>query len=266
MKVKARTVAIGALTAAHKTAMYEVFAKYYEGVDYPTFLQDLHEKNHVILLLDAKRIVGFSTLLCRPMRLQERNVIGIFSGDTILEKNYWGSSALGKNFLRYLWLQKLRNPFMPVFWFLISKGYKTYLLMANNFETHYPRLERPTPAFEQAAMDFFYAERFGKKYDSKRGVISMGENGCRLKEFVSPITPELREGLPRVAFFENKNPQWSEGQELACIASMTALLPFQYAWKKLFRKKGRAPQEPSAGGGRRLLSAGRQKADVRIPS
>ena len=66
-----------------------------------------------------------------------------------LNKQFWGSPALGIQFLIYLWKLKIKSITRPVYWFLISKGYKTYLLMANNFSEHYPRFEKSTPTFEK---------------------------------------------------------------------------------------------------------------------
>jgi hypothetical protein len=103
--------------------MYEVLNKYYES-----------EKDAVILMRDSveNRIQGFSTILDVRMKIGGKTVVGAFSGDTIIERSYWGQGILGKAFLSYMLKQKLKNPFRTFYWFLISKGYKTYLLMANN--------------------------------------------------------------------------------------------------------------------------------------
>ncbi len=49
-----------------------------------------------------------------------------FSGDTIIEKEYWGNRALTCAMYRYIVSFKLRYPLVPVYWILISKGFKTY--------------------------------------------------------------------------------------------------------------------------------------------
>ena len=77
----------------------------------------------MILLKDAgQTIQGFSTLLSLRVDMAGRRVRGVFSGDTVLDKCYWGSRALGKAFLRYLALEKLKSPAEPLYWLLISKG------------------------------------------------------------------------------------------------------------------------------------------------
>jgi len=42
-------------------------------------------------------------------------------------------------FAKHLLLAKIRTPGRRVYWFLISKGYKTYLLLARTFLGFLPR-------------------------------------------------------------------------------------------------------------------------------
>lgn len=238
-KVAATLVETSSLTPIETERMYAIFSKYYSNHNQETFLTDLFEKNHVILLRDAsdKTIRGFSTLLKVTLNSGGQKAIGIFSGDTVLEKEYWGTTALGVAFLRYLWMEKIKSPFKPVYWFLISKGYKTYLLMANNFKTFYPRYDQATPEKYKTLMDFFYGERFSTAYNPQTGVIEMESSACRLKEKVAEITPSLLNN-PKILFFADKNPGWGKGFELCCISKMTLSMPFTYVLRKALQKKG----------------------------
>lgn len=238
-KVFAEVRAIEDITSLEIERMYSIFAKYYINHNREQFAIDLMEKNHVILLRDAKNktIQGFSTLLQVNMKSFGFNALAIYSGDTVLEKEYWGNKALGVAFLKYLWLEKVKNPFRPVYWFLISKGYKTYLLMANNFKTHFPRIEMPTPARYKSLMDSFYGDRFKGFYKPDQGVIEFDSASCCLKEKVAEISADLFKNK-KIKYFAKMNPNWDRGHELACIAEMTLIMPLQYFVKKtLFKKK-----------------------------
>lgn len=217
--------------------LYHIFSKYYDGHSKEQFLKDLFEKNHIILLRakSDRTLQGFSTLLKMTIKTDQGSAIGIFSGDTILEKEYWGDSALGKAFLKYLWLEKIKNLQTPLYWFLISKGYKTYLLMANNFSTHYPRYEMKTPSQFQKLINDFYRQRYPLEFDPMTCWIRPNKNLCRLKEKVADITASERTS-PRIAFFEKSNPHWQEGYELACLAEMTLFMPLKYSFKKALKK------------------------------
>ncbi len=230
--LKAETLQVKQLKMADIEIMYNVFSSYYKKTSKKSFQSDLLQKTHIILLRNLEyQIKGFSTIT--QSNLRKARGIGVFSGDTVIEKNYWGSNALGKAFLKHLWNIKLKNIHKPVYWFLISKGYKTYLLMANNFPKHYPRYEEETPKKYKKIMDSFYAEKFGSFYNAKEGLIYMEDS--YLKSNIADITQDLLK-VPRISFFQNKNPEWSKGTELACIAEMDFLMPFRYAIKKRIRK------------------------------
>jgi hypothetical protein len=232
-KLKAQIVPARALTLAHKVRMFELMQTYYEQVTREQFLKDLAKKDDVILLVDERnqQIQGFSTLMKISIRQKDKEWRAIFSGDTVIDKSFWGQRALGKAFLGYLFKEKLRQPWQPLYWLLITKGYKTYLMMANNFTEYYPRFDQPTPADKKALIDTFYLALYPGGYDVASGLIHPNAEACHVKTGVANISPLLVETNPKIAFFQRVNPGWQEGVELACIARMTLWMPFQYALK-----------------------------------
>jgi hypothetical protein len=235
-KLKATTVAVNQLAPADRARMLALMQAYYDAVTEAEFLADLAKKDAVILLKDARHIIqGFSTLVTLPVEVEGRRVRGVFSGDTVLDKHYWGSRALGRAFLRYLFIKKLRSPAEPLYWLLISKGYKTYLMMANNFAEHYPRYERSVPPRIKRLMDAFYTALYPNAYDSATGLIETPGETCRLKSAVAPIPARRIATNPRIAFFEQRNPRWRDGCELACIARMTLRMPLRFALKVILK-------------------------------
>jgi hypothetical protein len=217
--------------------MFLLMRQYYADITESRFSVDLFEKTHVILLRDPNgKIRGFSTLLTGEianLKLSRFPVRFVFSGDTVVDREFWGQKQLGLAFLKYLFWEKLRHPLRPVYWMLMSKGYKTYLLMANNFSTHYPRFERRTPAAVQEILDIFYSAKFGELFDRQSGLMIPIGPSCRLRDGVAAVTDELRSALPRVDFFARRNPGWDDGVELACVAEMQLLMPFKYFLKKV---------------------------------
>jgi hypothetical protein len=136
-------------------------------------------------------------------------------------------------FGRYLVQVKLQNMLTPVYWFLISKGYKTYLLMTNNFSTHYPRFDKPTPVDFKEICDRYYQQNFSDCYKANEGRIYFNQNkSYHLKTQIADIKPEYRAN-PKIAFFEKINPDWAKGVELACVAEVTLWVPIKYVFKWL---------------------------------
>lgn len=216
--VKARYLPIRKITVHQIREMYDVFARYYDNVSLDMFMRDMSKKTGIFLLWNRQtgRIIGFSTLTCMNVNVNGRQVKGIFSGDTIVEKAYWGARVLQVLFYIRLVKEKLKHPFTPVFWLLISKGYKTYLLLANNFSRYYPDPEGRFSWLEDYA-HAYCSELFPDSFCKRRMLIDFGEDYTHLKGDVTPITEDMRQRYPKIRFFEQRNPTWHRGTELPCI-------------------------------------------------
>ncbi|MEO0605514.1 MAG: hypothetical protein AAF211_29050, partial [Myxococcota bacterium] len=216
--------------------MFVVFDAYYDDVTRERFDADLANKHDVIVLRDeAGAIRGFSTLAKLTVQIDGHTHHAVFSGDTVVDEAFWGTRVLGRIFLAYMFRQRLRHPFARLWWFLISKGYKTYLLMANNFPEHWPRHERPIPDARRQLLDSLANELFPAYYDAPSGLIRFPAHHGRLRKGMAATDRQLLADNPRVRFFETRNPDWAEGVELACIASMSWTMPLRYALKAALR-------------------------------
>ncbi len=213
--LQARVRRVGALTDAELEAMWTLFEKSYAGAGREAFERDLHEKHHVIVLKDQRGAVqGFSTLL----RLEVDGACVVFSGDTIIAPGFWGQTALQRAFIWYLMAQRHARPGRPVYWFLITKGYRTYLLISRYFPNHWPRHDAPFPPAEAALLDGLCREKFGAAWDPRAGVLrAVGENAVRLQAALADVPKRLLDD-PDVRFFLAQNPRWAEGDELCCLA------------------------------------------------
>ncbi|MES2964074.1 MAG: hypothetical protein V4760_09305 [Bdellovibrionota bacterium] len=233
--------------------MFDLMQQYYDEVPREIFERDLREKTDVILLKSRDGVIqGFSTVLKFRRPMGGRNVSGFYSGDTVLNKDYWGSRILPKAFSFYVLKTIVRSPFESHYWFLMSKGYKTYLLMTNNTLEFYPRVGREIPSNVKALRDSFYGEKFGADYDPERGVVVPKANRTRLKDKVADIEPRYLKNR-HIRFFSDANPSWKDGTELACIArlnlGMLALLgitlacrQFRLVWRRGLSAGARSPR------------------------
>lgn len=213
-------------------AMFRLFERYYGDVDFNTFVEDLSNKTDVMLLLEksdaplTKRLVGFSTIRRERMTGPTgRPAHYLFSGDTVVAREHWRSKRLQVAFFWQLVRAKLTQPLTPVYWMLISKGYKTYLLLSRNFCHHHPRhvAERKDPAKASRALqpvaDLYYARYFGRHYNAETGVISFDTPHGRVADGVAvPTEEDLK--LADVSFFVKRNPGYAKGDELACVAEI----------------------------------------------
>ena len=217
--IKTRYQRIHTLSLADIARMHELFEAHYACSPYATFLRDLQAKEGAFIVRrkDSDEIVGFSTLAVTWLEMGGRRVKGLFSGDTIMERAYWGSRSLQLAFCKKLFWEALRAPLTPQYWLLICKGYKTYLLLARNFSEYYPRLGVEQPEMRDLVSDYCEALFPGKR-NSHTGLLEFGDDANRLHGDVAEITPQMLAKDPDIRFFETLNPSWRQGTELPCIA------------------------------------------------
>lgn len=235
-KLKSQTVPAGKLTSADRERMWEIFCTYYTDVSKEMFETDMLSKSHVILVRDIadNSVQGFSTLQIIRENVLGKKVVAIFSGDTIVETAYWGQTALQRAFFRYILKVKAQHPFCNVYWFLISKGYKTYLLLSRNFVEHWPRYNTETPKWQRAVIDSLSKNKFGNAWNSEKGVLKFETCVGRLKAGVAGIEESAMQ-YPDIKFFAEKNPNHMLGDELCCIGRVNLTLAVYYPFK-LIRK------------------------------
>lgn len=233
--------------------MFKVFCRYYENTSLEQFISDLGRKSGAFIIRrkidDA--IVGFSTMGIYHMEVDGKKIRGIFSGDTILEKEYWGNRAMNAAFVKRLVWEALKDPFTPQYWFLISKGYKTFLLMSRNFPDYYPHPEHEN-AHMKHIVEAYCDKLFPGKLDRDAMVLDFGEGSNCLKSDVTPITAEQRQETD-IAFFEQRNPQWARGTELPCVGRADLVTFFQVIAPQVFKLLFK-PSRSGAGLRRRLAN------------
>lgn len=214
------------LSSITRQQMFALMQQYYVDVEWAGFSRDLDEKEWVVLVGEQAtgQIKGFSTLMQYATQMHDQMVAVLFSGDTILDRAYWWGDLT----LQRLWAQHAfdraaaiadARPGMPVYWFLICSGYKTYRILPVCFRVFYPTYDQPTPPPLQELLDRVAAAKFGPRYDRERGIVHL-DYATPLRAGVADITPQ-RQRDPHVAFFMHANPGHTSGDELACLTALT---------------------------------------------
>lgn len=212
--VKASVLNRGEIDSVRSDEMYTLFTRYFVDHDRKVFDSDLALKDHVILLESGSKLVGFSTMQFTREHYKGREIAVLFSGDTIIDSEFWGSGQLETAFLDTA--LKMRDSLgMPVYWFLICSGYRTYRYLSVFMKEFWPRWDRATPPEAQELLAYLALQRFGDAYDN--GIVKLP--GGRLRDGVSPIN-ESRMKNPHVAFFAQRNPGHLDGHELACLTRL----------------------------------------------
>lgn len=213
---------VAGLSNADRLAMFRLYETYYEGTDYDLFGADLAAKTHVIELRAQGELRGFSTILLLGFDVDGAPSQAIFSGDTIIDAQYWGEQALVDAFCRFAGSTKARDPGTPLFWLLISKGYRTYRYLSLFAHAYYPHHAQPTPPGMQRCMEALARTKFGNAYDSSTGIVRFGRSRGHLRARWATVSDHLQEKHAAVQFFLERNPRFHAGEEMVCLTELSA--------------------------------------------
>lgn len=210
------------LTGEELDRLYGLFTRHYDKVSREKFESDFREKETVILLRDtaAGLVRGFSTQMVLRERFQGSPVRALFSGDTIIDPAYWGEQELVKAWCRLAGMLHAEEPETPFYWFLICKGYRTYLYLPVFFRDYYPRYDAPIPVRELSLLNSLSALKFPDYFKPETGLLEFPSPQGQLKTALSD-TPPGRLKDPRVRFFIEKNPNYASGSELVCLTEIS---------------------------------------------
>jgi len=199
--------------------MFSLMGRYFANLSRAVFERDLSEKEWCVLLTDASgRVRGFSTMMLVRTEVDGRSVAAVYSGDTIVDREHWGESILSRLWSRHAFDLASQVPEEPVYWFLLSSGYKTYRFLTTFFEHFYPTHRRETPPEMRRVMEALDLARFPDQFDPEAGVVRP-ENAAPLRSGVADVT-EKRLADPHVAFFVSANPGHARGDELVCLTEL----------------------------------------------
>lgn len=167
---RSTVVAIEDLPSDTISRMVKLYLANYEGTSEALFRRDLSEKDDAILLHFDAELVGFTTLLTYPENYSGTLIRVVFSGDTIVDRKHWGQQKLAFAWIRQTAEIKARAPETPLYWFLLTKGHRTFRYLSAFGKTTYPHWEAERPDLKRLA-DHLANARFGSDYNPESGVV-----------------------------------------------------------------------------------------------
>lgn len=208
------------LSSAERAEMRGLLETFFEGVTEAQFARDLEEKDWVLRVYADGRMVGFSTLAVGVERLCDgREVNVVYSGDTIMAPEAWGSPVLARGWIRLVRRACAELGERPGYWLLLSSGFRTYRFLPVFWREFWPRAGATMPEAMRALRDELARRRFGAAYDAVAGVVRFSVPQ-RLRERLAEV-PEGRTRDAHVAFFLTANAGHGAGDELVCLTELS---------------------------------------------
>jgi hypothetical protein len=218
--VEEEILAPNELSAQVRDQMFALFTAYYDEVLRTTFDEDLANKNIAILLRDADRkLVGFTTLSIHEANDGVRRVRFIFSGDTVMDSNYWGPGHLLRSWFRMAGSIKAQAPDTDLYWLLLVMGHRTYRIMADFFRHYAPHRQKANDPELIRLRDDFSRAKYGDCFDHSTGLITFPLSRGQLAAHLQDAHAAVHRSTVRE--FLSLNPQHPQGVELACIGELS---------------------------------------------
>ena len=123
------------LTQASLGRMFLIMEQNYSSISRISFDKDLENKQFIGVLKDTNNVIqGFTTYAINPCETGTLEYNILFSGDTIISPEYWGSQELVKGWCKTVGGLIAGSPEKKWYWFLLSKGHRTYMYLPLFFE------------------------------------------------------------------------------------------------------------------------------------
>jgi hypothetical protein len=207
------------LTLADRTAMLRLLEAHFEDVSADVFERDLADKDWVLLIEEEGVLRGFSTLLLYETRHDGEALTVVYSGDTIMDRGAWGSSALSRCWIGSVRTLRRLHPSGRLYWLLLSSGFRTYRFLPVFWREFHPRFDEAAAPAVRDRLDFLASERLGARYLPDRGIARLEPPQVLRPELRA--LPAARRDDPHVAFFLEANPGWQSGDELVCLTEIS---------------------------------------------
>lgn len=202
-----------------KKLIAQLYLNYYEGSSEKKVLTDLENKSDIILMYNGDELVGFTSLQFYQTQWKNKLIHILYSGDTIVEKAHWGQQSLTFACIKRMGMYKNEQPEIPLYWFLIVKGHRTYKYLPTFVKSFYPHWNEYRSDLKAMA-DFLAYEKFADEYNLDTGIIEFSQPQGQLKlEYAIPS--EAEKTKTAVNYFLQKNPNFTIGHELVCLCELT---------------------------------------------
>lgn len=216
---QAQFESVAELSESARQSMAALYLEYYDGSSETLFQSDLNRKTEALLVYSGDELVGFTTqeVYCRKWQGQQVRVI--YSGDTVVDQAHWGQQALAFSWIERAGQLKQEKPEIPLFWFLIVKGHRTYRYLPAFSFNFYPHWSEDSVALK-SLIDVLALDKFGADYNPDKGVVAFAESRGHLKEaYAYPAADE--QSKEAVRFFMRRNPGYLLGHEMVCLCELS---------------------------------------------
>jgi len=211
---------VSELAQAERLKMQNLYLSCYDAATPEIFQGDLNAKDEVQLAYHRDELIGFSTYFFYHFSWSGQMVRVVFSGDTIVHPDHWGKQSQMLEWLGRMGEFEREAPQVPLYWFLIVKGHRTYRLLSIFTKSFHPHWSEERPELRELA-NVLAKDCFGADFDSVRGIVSFANSSVQFAPHLTePTEAEIQKEAVAVRFFMSQNPGYRRGDELVCLCRL----------------------------------------------
>ena len=230
--MKSACLTINELTEEIRESMFALLNRFFWNVTHEAFASDLQSKDRVVMINEAEALVGFSTFTLRPaLDLDNQPASILCSGDTIVDPQYWGSSALGRTLIQSAWELHRQTKNDSFWWLLITSGPRTWGVLPTFFLDFHPHPNHAVNGKLETCTRSLCHERWPGCLDEESGLIRL-PHPQRLRPPLD-IMPESRKLDSGFQWYERTNPGWKSGDELPSLVRIEPSNLTRAGWRYL---------------------------------
>lgn len=213
----------GTLTDAEREAIWSFLHRFVER-DRRTFADKLARTHEVFLgYLPGDELVAFGAVDTVERAIDGTSHTVLYTHWAVLDPRVRGRNVIQRVGFRYFLRARLRHLLRPIHWMFTASTFQSYLLLARNYETFWPRAGAAWPARERALVDSVMEESGDSGWDREAGVLRR-KGTSRYREGVVDDDPRLLDHPtlgPVIRFYRGQNPGQVEGDSLLCLCPLS---------------------------------------------
>ena len=197
---------VNSVNQQDRIAMWQLFDRYYSGINEHIFFEDFAAKDTAVLLWRNEQLAGFTSL--RFSEVEQQRVL--YSGDIVIDQSVRdiGTAYFFQQWAHAVWQQ-------CDWWCYLASGARTYRIPHTFYKRVTPHPEATETLEEKALKDRLAQHAYGHGYDAHKGTVRL-KHPYRLRD----SQPDTRSKYPMDNFFKDLNPNWKQGEELVSLISL----------------------------------------------
>lgn len=213
MKTQIRILSNQSLSQENKQQMWVMYKRFY-NYSKEAFMQRFAKNNYYAIYYQEKQLVGFSGLRIQEVKMDKRNRIFIYFGQTIVDPAFRGKSLMRLTGIKLLGKFLSQIITSEIYFWADSLTYKAYLSFCKSADNCFPSRKQNVCADKQKIMDFLGKTNYGDNYCPKTYTVKKDQIWVN-DSSVSIDNVALKD--PDVQFFVNSNPNYAIGHGLITV-------------------------------------------------